>query len=723
RRQFLMSSAAGLAGVCGALRLNGRAFAATDGLPIPPVTPRRPLRVEHLGHVWTDDYAWLRNPNWFTAARSRQALLPEIAAHIDAENAYCEAMLSRRLQAELLAEMVARQPAQDGAPPEPDGEWAYYTRYAEGAQQPQFWRRPRRGGQDQLLFDAEKARAGRPFFRLASDTPDHSPDHRLLAFAVDVGGKDYYRIEVLDIATGQLVPSTIDNSFGFNAYAFSPDSQWLYWVMRNEHSWPTKVFRRPVRGGESVLVYEETDPIFYMSVARSASNRKLFIKLASEENSEVRLVDADPAQPTRPIEPRTPGLKYEVEDWGDDYVIRTNADGAFDYKLVLAAEATPSRAHWRDFVPHRPGRYITDMRAFRDHIARVEWVDACPQILTRDRAGADRMIGSSEPAYSVSIDAQSDYASTTLRYRYQSPATPPSWYDYDMTSGRRTLVLRQHVPHFDPARYEVRRLFAVAPDGASVPVTVLMRRGAALDGSAPLFLQGYGSYGFSTEAEFSIPNLSLVDRGWITALAHVRGGAERGERWRLAAVGTGKKVSITDFIACAETLAGKGYTAKGRIVSHSLSAGGIIIGGSINLRPDLWAGAIGQVPFVDELNSIFDETNPLHKAAVPVWGDVTQPGVFDYIASYSPYDNVHPQPYPAVMATAGLLDDRVGYWEATKWVAKLRACSSSGKPVMVRINMLAGHMGDAGRIQELEQSARFQTFAIEAVAGRWGQVV
>lgn len=713
RRQLLFSSAAWTV-------LNASPVCALSAdRPTPPATPKRPHRVEHLGRVWTDDYAWLRNPNWFTDKRSQEVMQPDILAHVQAENAYCEAMLPHKLRQTLFAEMKGRLPADDAAPPVPDGPWEYFNRFENGAQHPQFWRRPRGGGSAVLLYDAEKASQGKPFFRLASDTPDHSPDHQLLAFAVDTEGRDYYRIEVLDIAAGELVPNTIDRSFGFDAYAFSPDSRWLYWVMRNEHSWPTKVFRRPSRGGESVLVYEETDPLYYMFVARSRSNRKLFIRLESEESTEVRTIDAEHG--VQVIEPRALGLKYEVEDWGEQYVIRTNASGAFDYKLVLASHATPSRAYWRDFVPHRPGRYITAMQPFRDHVARVEWIDACPNILTCDRSGTERRVSVSEPAYDVAIDPQSAYASATLRYTYQSPATPPSWFDYDMANGEARLVLRQAVPNFEPSRYEVRRIAAPTADGALVPVTVLMRRGARLDGSAPVFLQGYGSYGYSTPADFSVANLSLVDRGWIAALAHVRGGSERGERWRLAAVATGKKLSIADFIACAEHLAQQGYTRKGRIVSHSYSAGGIIIGGSINLAPELWAGAIGQVPFVDELNSIFDETNPLHKAAVPVWGDVTQPGVFDYIASYSPYDNVRPKPFPAVFATAGLLDDRVGYWEAAKWIAKLRACSTSGKPCMVLTNMSAGHMGDAGRLQALEQSARFAAFAIAATANRWGE--
>ena len=359
------------------------------------------------------------------------------------------------------------------------------------------------------------------------------------------------------------------------------------------------------------------------------------------------------------------------------------------------------------------------MRAFRDHLAAVEWHDALPVLVTRTRNGDARTFACTDAAYHLQLDQDAEYHGGLVRYTCQSPAMPQSWLEADMTSGAQRLLARQAVPGFDPARYRVRRIVAPMPDGARVPMTLLMRRDLPQDGRAPAMMYGYGAYGFSLAPDFSVPRLSLADRGWVVAIAHVRGGGERGDAWFRQTLQAGKHRTVDDFIGCAQQLIASGCTHAGGIVAHSFSAGGILIGGAINRRPELFAGAIAQVPFVDVLNTLHDSSNPLVASALPIWGDPSDPRLFDAIAGYSPYENVRPLPYPAVLATTGLLDDRVGYWEAAKWVARLRACTTSGRPVMLRTNMHAGHQGDAGAQQDLTQQALFCAFAITAAGNAW----
>ncbi len=684
--------------------------------PVPPVTPKRPSRGEWFGRTFVDDYAWIRQPDWFNELHEPELLDPEIRAHLQAENAYCDAVLAPtdQLQAVMFDEMTRRSAGGGDTPARIDGSWAYSSRIEPGAKHPRLVRKPVDGGSEQLLLDAEAEADGKSYYRLSEFTLAHpSPDHRLFAWAADETGDQHFRVYVKDITTQTLAGTVIESCYG--EFAFSPDSRWLYWVWRDAFSRPTKVFRRPAMGGEDVLIYEETDPGFFIALERLSSNAYVSIRVFNGETSEVWLIPAsDPtAEPTL-VEPRREGVFYELEHWNDHFVVRTNADGATDYKLMTADPAAPGAAGWREWVPHRPGRFVAQVRAFRDHFVRLEWVDANPTLIVSPASDApDQTLVEAEPAYDLTLGDQA-YDTTTLRYTYQSPATPPRWIDYDMANGERTVVQSQVIDGFDASLYEVRRLSAPASDGESIPITVLMRRGTRLDGQAPLYLYAYGSYGYSVTPEFSAPNLSLVDRGWIAAIAHIRGGGEKGPAWYQQAQSTGKKVSITDFIASAEHLVAEGYTGEGRIVSHSLSAGGIVIGGSANLRPELWAGVINQVPFVDVLNSVHDTKNPLIPAAYAVWGDPADPAVFDYIASYSPYENIRSAPYPAALAIGGLLDNRVGYWESAKWVARLREMSTSGRPMLLRINMTAGHQGHAGLSDQLRQAAFFRAFAIWA---------
>jgi oligopeptidase B len=691
-------------------------------LPPPPVALKRAKRIEQLGRVRVDDYAWIKDENWKQVMRDPGALDPTIRAHLTAENAYTEALMAstKALQEALFQEMKGRIKEDDASVPSPDGPFDYYVRYETGAQHPIYARAPRdAGGPEEILVDVDALAKGHAYFQVSH--AEHSPDHALFAYAADDQGSEYYRIEVKDLASGALLPDPVESSTG--DFVFSPDGAWLFWVWRDENGRSAKVFRRPVRGGEDVLVYDEPDDGFFVHVGLTQSRAFIVVGAGDHETSESRLIAAsDPTAEPKLVEPRTPGLRYSLEHWDDRFVVLTNADDALDYKLMWAEVADPSRRTWRDFIPHQPGRYITGVAALKGHLIRLERVDALNRIVVTERGSlAEHAIAFDEEAYGLSLEGGYEFDTTTLRFVYQSPTTPRQWFDYDLATRERTLRKTQTIPSgHDPAAYVARRLHAVAADGVEVPITVLMKTDTALDGSAPMLLYGYGSYGMPMEPHFSIRTLSLVDRGWVYAVAHIRGGSEKGWGWFLDGRKDKKQNSFTDFIACAETLIAAGYGRAGRIVAEGRSAGGMLMGAVANLRPDLWAGVIGGVPFVDVLNTMSDATLPLTPPEWPEWGNpLEDPTAYDLIASYSPYDNVEAKPYPAVLATGGLSDPRVTYWEPTKWVARLREKTTGTAPILLKMNMDAGHGGAAGRFDFLKEIAFDYAFAIKAVEGEW----
>jgi oligopeptidase B len=696
--------------------------------PVPPVAKIEPRRYEQLGRARTDDYAWMKDDNWREVLRDPSVIKADVKAYLQAENLYAKAMLAstQDLQDRMFAEIKGRIKEDDSSVPAPDGPWDYYVRYVPGAQHPVHARRPH-GAQDgeQVLLDADAEAKGKAFFQV--NGAEHSPDHALYAYAVDEQGSEVCRIYVKDLATGQVLPGPVESSTG--DFVFSPCARWLFWIWRDAEGRPARLYRRPARGGEDVLVYDEPDDGFFMGVGVTASRAYIALGLGNQETSEARLIPAaDPTAEPFVVEPRTEGLRYEVEHWPDaeghgGFVIRTNADAAIDFKLVFADEADPSRRTWRDFVPHQPGRFIVGLTAFRDHLARLERVDANNRIVITARDLTEHAVDFDEEAYALGLEGGYEYDTAALRFVYQSPTTPGQWFDYDMASRARTLRKTQEIPSgHDPSAYVTRRLYAAAPDGAQVPVTVLMRADTPLDGSAPLLLYGYGSYGMAMEPSFSIRNLSLVDRGWIWATAHIRGGSEKGWGWFQDGRRFKKKNTFVDFIACAEHLVAQGYGRAGGIVAYGGSAGGMLMGAVANMRPDLWAGIIGAVPFVDVLNTMSDTSLPLTPPEWPEWGNpLEDAAAYDYIAGYSPYDNVAPRPYPAVLATGGLSDPRVTYWEPAKWAARLRRETTSANPVLLKINMEAGHGGASGRFDFLKEIALDYAFAVWAAQKGWEQ--
>lgn len=720
RRDLLVTSAAAVAAT--ALPAQARPGASmSHGTPVPPVAKKIPVRIEQLGRVRTDDYQWMKDDNWQAVLRDPTLIKADVKEHLEAENAYREAMMASTLplQAAMFEEMKGRIKEADSSVPSPDGAWEYFVEYRVGEQHPRYMRRSRGGaGEARLLLDANVLAEGKAYSEVSSAA--HSPDHALFAYAEDAQGSEVHQIFVKDLASSEVLPDPIVSATG--NFTFSPDSQWIFWTNRDDNGRPDKIFRRPARGGEATLVYEETDDGMFISVGRTADDAFVMISIANQETSEARIIPA--ATPTASpvvLEPRQVARLYDADHWGDRWVIRTNADDSIDFKIVEAPTATPGKAHWIDLVAHTPGRYIEGVGLVKDYIARQERADANTRIVIRDRAGAEHEIAVDEPAYSLSLGGASEFDTTVMRYGYNSPSTPTSTYDYDLATRVRTLRKVQEVPSgHDASDYVVERLNAPAPDGALVPVTVLRRKSTPVDGSAPLLLYGYGSYGIPMPASFSTNRLSLVDRGWIYAIAHIRGGSDKGWGWFLDARRFTKKNTFTDFIATAEHLIASGHGKAGHIVAQGGSAGGLLMGAVNNMRPDLWAGIIGQVPFVDVINTMSDTSLPLTPPEWPEWGNpIEDPEAYDYMMSYSPYDQVGPLAYPAVLATGGLSDPRVTYWEPEKWVARLRPATTSGKPVLLKINMEAGHAGSSGRFDYLKEVAHDYAFAVWAIDRGW----
>ncbi len=689
----------------------------------PPVASKRPKRIEQLGRVRVDDYAWMKDDNWQQVLRDPKTLRADVREHLIAENTYTKAMLSstEALQAEIFGEMKGRIKEDDASVPAPDGAWDYYIRYERAAQHPIHARRPR--GQDnneQVLLDEEVLAKDKPFFQVGAAT--HSPDHTLYAWAADEQGSEYFTIRVKDLVSGEDLGTPIESGYG--ALTFSPDSQWLFWIWRDENARPAKVFRRPARGGPDVLVYEELDDGMFLGVGTTSDDSHIIIGAGNQETTESWLIpSSDPTLTPVVAEPRKVGVKYSLDHWGDSWVIHTNADDAVDFKLATSQAAVPAKSSWQDWVPHKPGRYITGFAAFAGHLVRAERVNALDRLVVTARDGEEHEIAFDEEAYALHLEEGYEYETATTRFVYQSPTTPRQTFDYDMASRERTLRKTQEIPSgHDPSHYVARRLFATAPDGAEVPITILMLKDTPLDGSSPMLLYGYGAYGIPLDAGFSIRNLSLVDRGWVWANAHVRGGSDKGWGWFLDGRKEKKTNTFSDFIACAEHLTANGYGSKGRIAAYGGSAGGMLMGAIANLRPDLWGAIVAAVPFVDVLNTMSDTTLPLTPPEWPEWGNpLVDPAAYDLIDSYSPYDQVSAQAYPPILATGGLSDPRVTYWEPQKWIAKLREFSAGDAPMLLKINMEAGHGGASGRFDFLKEIALDYAFAVWALEKGWAQ--
>ncbi|WP_137389951.1 S9 family peptidase [Rhodoligotrophos defluvii] len=687
---------------------------------VEPTAPRHGHVTIHHGIRLDDPYHWLRAANWQEVMRNPKALDPEIRTYLEAENARTKAALAHTadLQAELYRELRGRIKEDDSGVPVPDGPFAYFFRYEEGAEHPAYCREPRDGGPVEVLVDGQALGARHVYFRFG--TVVHSPDHRRVAYATDDTGGEYFTIRVRDLATGADLEDVIPSTAGDLAWA--ADGETLFYVWIDDRHRPRRVYahRLGTAIAEDVLLYEEKDVGFFVGLGTTQSRRYIIIKCNDHQTSEIRLIDAHaPSAPPVLIEPRQVGHEYSVDHHEDQLVILTNADGAEDFKIMAAPVAAPQRRNWREIVPHQLGRFILASRCFERHLVRLERENGLPRIVIRDWATAvEHDIRFDEEAYALRLGDTLEYETTILRFTYSSMTTPNQTFDYDMAARQRDLRKTQEVPSgHDPRRYVTRRLMAPAPDGELVPVSVVHARDLPLDGTAPCLLHGYGAYGLTMPAIFDTNRLSLVDRGFVYAIAHVRGGKDKGYGWYRAGKHLNKMNTFSDFIAVAEHLASEGYTSRGNIIAMGGSAGGMLAGAVANMAPKLFRGIIAQVPFVDVLNTMLDADLPLTPPEWPEWGNpIASEEDFRYILSYSPYENVRAQDYPHIFALAGLTDPRVTYWEPAKWVARLRANRTNNNLLLLRTHMEAGHVGAAGRFDHLKEVALIYAFACSITA-------
>jgi oligopeptidase B len=692
-----------------------------------PTAPRARVsstRLETHGVVRVDDYYWLRERD-----------NPEVTAYLEAENAYTSAVMAptEALQETLFAEIKGRIKQTDMSVPYREGDYTYYTRYEDGGEYPIHCRRPvdslppaagtddRSGSgtdlvaSEQVLLDVNLLAEGHDFCQVSGR--EVSLDQRLLAYAVDFEGRRVYTVRIKDLATGQLLHDELTGVT--HNLVWANDGQTLFYARQDPETlrW-FQIYRHRLGSSQAddTLVFEETDDTFNCEVGKSRSKQYLLIASYQTLSTEYRCLDAD--KPDGVFEvflPRARDHEYQLDHYRDRFYIRTNRD-ARNFKLMEAPVGPPSLDGWVELIPHREDVLLGGFEMFRDHLVVQERRDALVHLRVRPWANQGEGahdIAFDEPVYDAYLLTNREPDTQVLRFGYESLTTPTSTYDYDMVSRTRTLLKQEEVlGDFDSARYQAERLTATAPDGESIPMSLVSRVGTPRDGTHPLLLYGYGAYGISIAPSFNSARLSLLDRGFVFAIAHVRGGQECGRRWYDEGRLGRKQNTFRDFIACADHLVAEGVTSPDRLFAMGGSAGGLLMGAVLNMRPDLFAGAVAQVPFVDVMTTMLDDTIPLTTGEYDEWGNPNERAAFDDIIDYSPYDNVEAKDYPSLLVLAGLHDSQVQYWEPAKWVAKLRALKTDTKPLLLKTNMDAGHGGVSGRYRRYRETALQYAFLL-----------
>jgi oligopeptidase B len=687
----------------------------------PPVAPKRPTTITFHGDERVDEWSWLRD-------ESRAD--PEVLGLLEAENGYVRESLAHTepLQASLFEEIKARIKETDLSVPFKQRGWWYVVRTEEGKQYGIDCRaaeRPSAEGDaaadEQVIIDENILAGESDYFALGAF--DVSPDDARLLYSTDHAGAELYTMKVRDIESGEDLADVIDGTYYGTAWG---DDRTFFYVRCDAAMRPWQVWRHTLGTDPSddVKVFEEPDERFFVSVARTRSDGYIQIEVGSKITSECWLIHtSEPTAEPFVVQPREQGVEYEVyhapsATHGDRFLIITNADGAVNFKLMAAPVDTPGREHWVEVEPHRPDVKLEGVLPFDRHIVVFERAEA----LRRARVvsledGSEHVVETPDEVYAIAPSANPEFTTTTLRFTYTSPVTPTSVFDYDMDTHERELLKQTEVlGGYDPSRFTCGRLWATAADGVKVPISYVHRADVERDGSNPFLLYGYGSYEASMDPAFSSLRLSLLERGVVFAIAHIRGGGEMGRPWYDDGKMLTKRNTFTDFIAAAEHVIAEGFTSPEKLAIRGGSAGGLLIGATVNLRPDLFAAAVAEVPFVDCLNTILDETLPLTVTEWEEWGNpVGSEEVYRYMKSYSPYDNVHEGDYPAILATGGLNDPRVSYWEPAKWVQRLRDRTSGSKPVYLKTEMGAGHQGPSGRYDAWKDEAFVYAFLFDAL--------
>ena len=690
----------------------------------PPETEERSIEDTRHGITRTDEYAWLRAENWQEVFRDPSVLDPAIRTHLNAENDYQAALMADtvNLRKQLFDEMKGRIKEDDSSVPMKDGPFAYGSSFKKGGEQPRYFRTPRNGGAEDIILDGDVEAAGKPYFRIGG--VDHSTDHRRLLWAFDDKGSEFFTLRVRELSIGKEHDDIVPDTGGGGVWNASNDG--FFYTRLDQNHRPSKIFFHMLGSdvADDRLVFEEADPGFFMNVGGTRLNDWILISINDHETSEYHLIPtSDPNTVPKVVSPREPGLQYDLEEGGDIFFILTNADGAKDFKIMTAPASDPVRANWTELVAHEPGRLILSVLGFKDFMVRLERKDGLPRIVVRNRSsGEEHMISFDEEAFSLGLSGAYEYDTDVMRFSYSSMTTPAQLFDYNMRTRERTLLKTQEIPSgHDPEDYVTRRLMAPSHDGEMVPISLIYHRDTPLDGSAPALLYGYGSYGIAIPASFNTNCLSLADRGFVYAIAHIRGGKDKGYAWYDNGKREKKTNTFLDFIAAAKHLVAERYTAHDRIVAQGGSAGGMLMGAVANMAPEAFAGIIAEVPFVDVLTTMLDDSLPLTPPEWPEWGNpILSEADYRNIASYSPYDNVSDQDYPPILAVAGLTDPRVTYWEPAKWAARLRARKRGDNPVLFKINMESGHAGASGRFSRLEEIAFNYAFALKVVGKAQG---
>ncbi|MEZ5774163.1 MAG: S9 family peptidase [Hyphomicrobiaceae bacterium] len=690
----------------------------TPPLPRPPVARLEPVTRTVHGETLTDPYAWLRAPDWQDAISAIERMPRDIRRFIDGENAYAAAMLApaKAVEDRMFEEMRARLQEDEQTTPLPDGPFDYYDRGVKGAEYGLVLRRPRGGGAEEVVLDVNELAEGTDYFSLGSYT--HSPDHRLVAYSSDTEGAERYTIRIREIAGGRELPDRIDTTDG--TIIWSPDGASLYYVALNAELRAYKVLRhrlgQPAETDETI--YEEPPGGDLVTIWRTQDRRFLVVSTGTTTSSDARILDLnDPDARAVMMVPRAPDARRPRPRRGRLLC----ADQRWRQSRLPHPRRARRRARSHEVDrgrAHVVGRPITEFVVYKDFLVWTEEHDGLAHIRIRRLAdGAEHEIAFGEEAYEAGPAPGYEYDTRRLVYSYSSMTTPLEVYGYDLETRERTLLRRQQVPSgHDPANYVTKRVYATAPDGERVPVSLLYGRDTPLDGTAPLLLDGYGAYGSSGEASFDIGRLSLVDRGFVYAIAHVRGGYERGERWYEQGRGPNKLNTMRDFIAVAEHLSKERIVDGSRMIAIGGSAGGILVGAVANMKPELFKGIVADVPFVDVLNTMLDDTLPLTPNEFPEWGNpITDKAAFDLIRSYSPYENVAARPYPEMLILGSLSDTRVTYWEPAKWAARLQAATTSKRPILLEIEIDAGHAGVSGQLKSLRRAAHIYAF-VDSVA-------
>lgn len=669
----------------------------------PPVAERIPKVLEIHGDRRIDYYYWLNERN-----------NPKVIDYLKAENAYTEAIFSelKPLKDKIFQELKSRIKEDDSSVPYESNGYYYYYRYEAGKEYPIYCRK--KGSlqaAEEVMLDQNKLAEGKKFHSIGGVAV--SFDNELLAYSEDTVGRRQYIIRFKNLRTGEVLPQSIPNTTGQAVWA--ADNKTVFFNIKDEALRSFKVMRFNLETQAIDEVFHEKDEKFSCYVYPSASRRYIMIGSSSTLTTEIRYVPADrPYDAFKIFQPRETGVRYSVADVADRWIIKTNADQAENFKIMVTSLDKTPRANWVDLIAHRTNVLIEDFIPFKSHLVVEEKYDGQIHLSVYDYSGRKiNEVSMPEPTYSLNLGINENQTSDWVRFEYQSFVTPPSTREYNLKTGETRVLKTKEVPGYDSHQYESRYIFAKAADGEEIPVSIVFRKSTELDGTAPCVLYGYGSYGYSLEATFSTSRISLLDRGFVYAIAHIRGGQEKGRRWYEEGKFLKKKNTFTDFIACAEHLIAEKYADPDRLFAWGGSAGGLLMGAVANMRPELWAGIISEVPFVDVVTTMLDESLPLTVGEFEEWGNPKDPEYYYYMKSYSPYDNIQTKAYPPMLVTTGLHDSQVQYWEPAKYVAKLRAMKTDNNPLLLYTNMDAGHGGASGRYSYLEEVAMKYVFLLD----------